>query len=164
MKSIWAMMFRLAVIEDRNGETIDGEETIRRYAEHCAKKGSVYWNASSLTKGMSAKQEKFYRNLVEQGYDVPVYFVVRNERYANEFAYRGTLLSINSSPVPTFCPDPERIPDCFGKEDACVWIGIKELKREGRARAEDYLIASTGRDLRWALDHSQYKFGYLIEK
>lgn len=65
-------------------------------------------------------------------------------------------------PVP--CPEPELRPEIFQDDgNSCLWLKLKDI-RLSKEKAEHFMIASTGRNLKWTICNSRFFFGYIMEE
>ncbi len=155
------LFIKLGQIQDKDGRPLDGEQTVRIYMQTEQEKGPLWWDVSSLPRGMSPRRLRQYQQGMAEGQKLHLYFLIHNAHYDNEIAFRARVLAIRSASEPMPCPEPRQRPDCFASGRGACWLQLAEFREETDRKAADFIIASSGLDLSWAVRHSQYKFGYI---
>ncbi len=159
-----SLFMKLGKIRLSDGSELDGEDTILAFEQCCREKGSAWMGIDSLRHGMQEKRAAHFQRALEEKQRIRVYFAIHNEHYDNDIAYEAVLEKLINWKEPVLCPEPELRPEIFRDDgEACLWLKLKEI-RPSREKAENYLIASTGRNLKWTICNSRYFFGYIEEK
>lgn len=157
------LFMKLSTTYDVDGNTLDGDETIKAYIENCNNNnlGYTWFSTRSLHSGMQKKKVEFYNRIIKDGENVKILFAVSGE--VNDIKYSAKILSIVSSRDNIKCPgEPESVPDEFGKDErGKIWIKITNIRREENLRADMLVVGSTGSNLKQVISNSQFHFGYV---
>lgn len=158
------IFMKLGVATTSDGNTLDGEETMRTYIEDEKNRGYTWFSTQSLYYGMSKDRVKYYNNKINSGNNIRILFAVNNENYDNDIAFSADVLEIYSDKMPISCPG-NGYPLEFGNEEkAKIWIKLKNIEEEDSINASMLKITTTGRDLKQTITNSQYHFGYVSYK
>lgn len=158
------ILMKFVTISLPDGRKIDGEETAELLAGYCAQKGYVWMGVSCLPRGMSAKRAERFSRAIGEGQRIRLFICVNNEHYDNEIAYSARITRLVASGEPVSCPQREDRPAEFADEKSRVWLRLEELKKETGTKAEDWVVAATGSDVKWLLEHSRMSFAYVAER
>lgn len=157
------IFMKLGASSDREGNILDGMDTMEAYRRNCEKNGYGYtwFSTESLHFGMAKKKVRYYNSLAESGEEVTILFAVREE--VNDIKYSAKVLSIASSRDSLPCPGEEgSIPEEFGGEDeAKIWIQITDIREENELKAAMFNVRSTDANLKQVISNSQFHFGYV---
>lgn len=157
------IFMKLGASSDREGNILDGMDTIEAYRRNCEKNGYGYtwFSTESLHFGMAKKKVRYYNSLAESGEEVTILFAVGEE--VNDIKYSAKVLSIASSRDSLPCPGEEgSIPEEFGGEDeAKIWIQITDIREENELKAAMFNVRSTDANLKQVISNSQFHFGYV---
>ncbi len=158
-----SLFMKLGKIRLSDGTELDGEETILAFAQCCRDKGSVWMGIDSLRHGMQEKRAARFQRALEEKQRIRVYFAIHNQHYDNEIAYTSILEKLVNMKEPVQCPDHDMRPAVFRDDGkACLWLKLKEIQ-PSKEKAEHFVIASTGRNLKWTICNSRFFFGYIEE-
>ena len=157
------IFMKLGASSDREGNILDGMDTMEAYRRNCEKNGYGYtwFSTESLHFGMAKKKVRYYNSLAESGEEVTILFAVGEE--VNDIKYSAKVLSIASSRDSLPCPGEEgSIPEEFGGEDeAKIWIQITDIREENELKAAMFIVRSTDANLKQVISNSQFHFGYV---
>ena len=157
------IFMKLGASSDREGNILDGMDTMEAYRRNCEKNGYGYtwFSTESLHFGMAKKKVRYYNSLAESGEEVTILFAVGEE--VNDIKYSAKVLSIASSRDSLPCPGEEgSIPEEFGGEDeAKIWIQITDIREENELIAAMFNVRSTDANLKQVISNSQFHFGYV---
>lgn len=157
------IFMKLGASSDREGNILDGMDTMEAYRRNCEKNGYGYtwFSTESLHFGMAKKKVRYYNSLAESGEEVTILFAVREE--VNDIKYSAKVLSIASSRDSLPCPGEEgSIPEEFGGEnEAKIWIQITDIREENELKAAMFNVRSTDANLKQVISNSQFHFGYV---
>lgn len=157
------IFMKLGASGDREGNILDGMDTMEAYRRNCEKNGYGYtwFSTESLHFGMAKKKVRYYNSLAESGEEVTILFAVGEE--VNDIKYSAKVLSIASSRDSLPCPGEEgSIPEEFGGEDeAKIWIQITDIREENELKAAMFNVRSTDANLKQVISNSQFHFGYV---
>ena len=157
------IFMKLGASSDREGNILDGMDTMEAYRKNCEKNGYGYtwFSTESLHFGMAKKKVRYYNSLAESGEEVTILFAVGEE--VNDIKYSAKVLSIASSRDSLPCPGEEgSIPEEFGGEDeAKIWIQITDIREENELKAAMFNVRSTDANLKQVISNSQFHFGYV---
>jgi hypothetical protein len=157
------IFMKLGASSDREGNILDGMDTMEAYRRNCEKNGYGYtwFSTESLHFGMAKKKVRYYNSLAESGEEVTILFAVGEE--VNDIKYSAKVLSIASSRDSLPCPGEEgSIPEEFGGEDeAKIWIQITDIREENELKAAMFNVRSTDANLKQVISNSQFHFGYV---
>lgn len=157
------IFMKLGASSDREGNILDGMDTMEAYRRNCEKNGYGYtwFSTESLHFGMAKKKVRYYNSLAESGEEVTILFAVREE--VNDIKYSAKVLSIASSRDSLPCPGEEgSIPEEFGGEnEAKIWIQITDIREENELKAAMFNVRSTDAKLKQVISNSQFHFGYV---
>lgn len=157
------IFMKLGASSDREGNILDGMDTMEAYRRNCEKNGYGYtwFSTESLHFGMAKKKVRYYNSLAESGEEVTILFAVGEE--VNDIKYSAKVLSIASSRDSLPCPGEEgSIPEEFGGEDeAKIWIQITDIREENELKAAMFNVRSTDANLKQVIPNSQFHFGYV---
>lgn len=157
------IFMKLGASSDREGNILDGMDTMEAYRRNCEKNGYGYtwFSTESLHFGMAKKKVRYYNSLAESGEEVTILFAVGEE--VNDIKYSAKVLSIASSRDSLPCPGEEgSIPEEFGGEDeAKIWIQITDIREENELKAAMFNVRSTDANLKQVISSSQFHFGYV---
>ena len=157
------IFMKLGASSDREGNILDGMDTMEAYRRNCEKNGYGYtwFSTESLHFGMAKKKVRYYNSLAESGEEVTILFAVGEE--LNDIKYSAKVLSIASSRDSLPCPGEEgSIPEEFGGEDeAKIWIQITDIREENELKAAMFNVRSTDANLKQVISNSQFHFGYV---
>ena len=148
---------------DKDGNPLNGHETIGTYIRNCMFNGLGYtwFSTESLHFGMAKKKVEYYNNLARKGENVKILFAVGEE--INDICYSAKVLEIVSNKDSIGCPGEEIcIPDEFGKEEKRrIWIKITDINEEKSLKAAMLKVRSTDANLKQVISNSQFHFGYV---
>ncbi len=157
------IFMKLGASSDREGNILDGMDTMEAYRRNCEKNGYGYtwFSTESLHFGMAKKKVRYYNSLAKSGEEVTILFAVGEE--VNDIKYSAKVLSIASSRDSLPCPGEEgSIPEEFGGEDeAKIWIQITDIREENELKAAMFNVRSTDANLKQVISNSQFHFGYV---
>lgn len=157
------IFMKLGASSDREGNILDGMDTMEAYRRNCEKNGYGYtwFSTESLHFGMAKKKVRYYNSLAESGEEVTILFAVGEE--VNDIKYSAKVLSIASSRDSLPCPGEEgSIPEEFGGEnEAKIWIQITDIREENELKAAMFNVRSTDANLKQVISNSQFHFGYV---
>ena len=157
------IFMKLGASSDREGNILDGMDTMEAYRRNCEKNGygHTWFSTESLHFGMAKKKVRYYNSLAESGEEVTILFAVGEE--VNDIKYSAKVLSIASSRDSLPCPGEEgSIPEEFGGEDeAKIWIQITDIREENELKAAMFNVRSTDANLKQVISNSQFHFGYV---
>lgn len=157
------IFMKLGASSDREGNILDGMDTMEAYRRNCEKNGYGYtwFSTESLHFGMAKKKVRYYNSLAESGEEVTILFAVGEE--VNDIKYSAKVLNIASSRDSLPCPGEEgSIPEEFGGEDeAKIWIQITDIREENELKAAMFNVRSTDANLKQVISNSQFHFGYV---
>lgn len=157
------IFMKLGASSDREGNILDGMDTMEAYRRNCEKNGYGYtwFSTESLHFGMAKKKVRYYNSLAKIGEEVTILFAVGEE--VNDIKYSAKVLSIASSRDSLPCPGEEgSIPEEFGGEDeAKIWIQITDIREENELKAAMFNVRSTDANLKQVISNSQFHFGYV---
>lgn len=156
-----SLFMKLGTIRTRNGEEIGGRGTMAAYMRNCAGNGYTWYGTNSLTNGMNTEKAREYNALAQAGF-LKIYFAMNQEGVENEIAYSADVAEICSSSQPAKAPcEAYEYPEEWTGCERNIWIKIRNLKEETEVLAEDFIIASTGNNLKEVIQKGQYIFGYI---
>lgn len=159
-----SLFMKLGKIRLSDGTLLDGEDTILAFEKCCRKKGSAWMGIDSLHHGMQEKRAARFQRSLEEKQKIRVYFAIHNSHYDNEIAYEAILEKLVNMKEPVPCPEPELRPEIFQDDgNSCLWLKLKDI-RLSKEKAEHFMIASTGRNLKWTICNSRFFFGYIMEE
>ncbi len=147
-----------------DGRRIDGEETARILMAECDKSGHVWMGIDSLPRGMAEKRVSRFLSAIGEGRKIHLYICVNNRNYRNEIAFSALIGDIAVSADPMPCPEKSGRPEVFSGGTSRNWVRLTDMKEEHQAKAEDFIVTSTGSDLKWLLEHSRMSFAYVSER
>lgn len=157
------IFMKLGASSDREGNILDGMDTMEAYRRNCEKNGYGYtwFSTESLHFGMAKKKVRYYNSLAESGEEVTILFAVGEE--VNDIKYSAKVLNIASSRDSLPCPGEEgSIPEEFGGEnEAKIWIQITDIREENELKAAMFNVRSTDANLKQVISNSQFHFGYV---
>lgn len=159
-----ALFMKLGYSETNDGEILSGHGTMEAYLRNCEKNGYTWYSTNSLKSGMNDEKVRKYNTLAEAGY-LKIYFAMNQDDIDNDIAYVADVEEIISYPQPTVapCKDYEYPLEWTGTKNN-IWIKIKNLARDDSLSADDFVVASTGNNLKEVIKKGQYIFGYIIRK
>lgn len=156
-----SLFMKLGVSTSAKGDSIGGIETMKIYEVHCEKNGYTWYSTNSLKTGMNADKVKFYNEMANAGY-LKIYFAINNDTIDNDFAYVADVEEIVSYSQPTVAPCLNtEYPDVWRGNKNNIWIKIKNLAEVKELTADDFVVVSTGNNLRKVIQKGQYIFGYI---
>lgn len=159
-----SLFMKLGYSETNTGEVLGGHGTIVAYMRNCAVNGYTWYSTNSLKSGMKEDKVREYNELAEQGY-LKMYFAMNQDDVDNDIAYVADVEEIISYTQPTVapCQDYEYPEEWTGAKNN-IWIKIKNLKKEESLSANDFVVASTGNNLKGVIQKGQYIFGYITRR
>ena len=153
---------KLSMSSDREGNPMDGHETIDAYVRNIEENGFGYtwFSTESLHFGMAKKKVDYYNQFIKNGEKVQMLFAVSDEE--NDICYSATVLEIVSGRESVQCPGEQGSePEEFKGEKVKIWIKIKDIQEEKTLRASMLKVRSTGANLKQVISNSQFHFGYV---
>lgn len=157
------IFMKLGTSYDREGNALDGYDTVACYRRNCEENGLGYtwFSTESLYFGMAKKKVAYYNALCKAGETVKLLFAVGEE--VNDIVYSATVLEVASAREASKCPgEPGSIPDEFSiEEKARIWIKLKDIREEHELKAAMLNIRSTDANLKQVISDSQFHFGYV---
>ena len=124
------------------GSLVSGQEAMRIYRNHIAKKGYTRFDTDSEI-GQDKREE--YQAKISDGEKVLILFTVNDE-----VTYRAEVMRIVSSRNRSLCPEPNGQPPYFLKEGqyaARAWIKIRNLTPENAIKVKMLKLTKSGDDL-----------------
>jgi hypothetical protein len=144
---------------------VDGNETMKIYKDFCDKNGSVWFSTNSHPKGVGKQKYKEFTDVIDKGNTVEIFFIVgKGCNGTNDIEYRAKVIDIESDAKGIDSPDVNLTPIEYKKENKKIWIKISNLQKFNEVSVKDFVIASTKKDLKEAIEGSQYHFGYIKRK
>jgi hypothetical protein len=93
-----------------------------------------------------------------------MYFAMNQDDVDNDIAYVADVEEIISYTQPTVAPcKNHEYPGEWTGVKYNIWIKIKNLQRENSLSANDFVVASTGNNLKGVIQRGQYIFGYITK-
>lgn len=90
---------------------------------------------------------------------------MNQDRIDNDIAYVADVEQIVSTKTPEKAPCKEyEYPSEWTGEEKRIWIRIKNLNREDKLTANDFIVISSGNVLKDVISKSRYIFGYICRK
>lgn len=156
-----SIFMKLGYTETTSGDTMGGHATMNAYIRNCEANGYTWYSTNSLKSGMNEEKVRKYNALAEAGY-LKMYFAMNQDDIDNDIAYVADVEKIISFQQPTEapCDDYEYPAEWTGCKNN-IWIKIKNLKRETTLTAADFVVSSTGNELKGVIKKGQYIFGYI---
>lgn len=149
--------------KETGSKPMTGRETIQAYLHNMMDngKGFTYFSTSNLHTGMAEKKVKEYTERIDSGEDVKIYFILNDEKTANDIAYSATIKEIISSKtkIPAPCKEDE-YPHEFVGEEATIWLKLENIQPEYAESANDYIIITKGTILKESISTGQCAFMY----
>ncbi len=143
-----------------SGDVIDGIETMKIYKNHCDNVGHTWYSTHSLKTGMKDEKVAFYNEMAQLGH-LKIYFAMNNKYIDNNIAYVADVEEIVSYNQPTVAPcSDDEYPETWKGMKYNIWIKISNLK-ETDLSADEFVVVSTGNNLRSVIRKGQYIFGYI---
>lgn len=144
---------------------VDGNETMEIYKSFCDKNGSVWFSTDSHPKGIGKQKYKEFTDAIRKGNTVEMFFIIgKGCNGTNDIEYRAEVVDIESNADGIYSPDVNLTPIEYRKENKKIWIKISNLQEFNKLSVNDFVIASTKKDLKEAIEGSQYHFGYIKRK
>lgn len=144
---------------------VDGNETMKIYQDFCDENGSVWFSTNSHPKGIGKQKYKEFTDAINKGNTVEMFFIIgKGCNGTNNIEYRAEVLEIESDADGIYSPDVNLTPMEYKKENKKIWIKISNLQKVNELSVKDFVIASTKKDLKEAIEGSQYHFGYIKRK
>ncbi|NFA42581.1 hypothetical protein EXM65_08320 [Clostridium botulinum] len=144
---------------------VDGNKTMKIYKDFCDKNGSVWFSTNSHPKGIGKQKYKEFTDAINKGNTVEMFFIIgKGCNGTNNIEYRAEVLDIESDADGIYSPDVNLTPMEYKKENKKIWIKISNLQKVNELSVKDFVIASTKKDLKEAIEGSQYHFGYIKRK
>ena len=156
------IFMKLRMSSDREGNPMDGHETIDAYVRNIEENGLGYtwFSTESLHFGMAKKKVDYYNQFIKNEKKVQILFAVSDEE--NDICYSATVLEIVSGRESVQCPGEQGSePEEFKGEKVKIWIKIKDIQEEKTLRASMLKVRSTGANLKQVISNSQFHFGYV---
>lgn len=157
------IFIKLGTAYDLDGTPLDGDEIVEAYMRTAEENGFEYawFSTQSLHFGMAKKKVSYYNQLIQSGEKVSMLFAVGGE--VNDIRYAATVMEIVSDKDQITCPgESGSVPEEFGdKEEAKIWIKIKDIRAESNLQASMFKVRSTDRNLKQCISNSQFHFGYV---
>lgn len=161
-------VYEIAIMMKLGNDTevkVDGNQTMEIYKNFCDKNGSVWFSTDSHTCGMGKQKRKEFIDAINKGKTVEMYFIIgKGCNGSNEIQYKAKVLSIESDKNGMSTPDANLTPNQYKQEVKKIWIKITNLQVFNKLSVNDFIIASTKKDLKSTLENSQYHFGYIKKK
>ncbi|MBO5373423.1 MAG: hypothetical protein J6A75_12015 [Lachnospiraceae bacterium] len=159
-----SLFMKLGYSETNDGQRLGGEGTIQAYIRNCEMNGYTWYSTNSLKSGMNEEKVRKYNALAEAGY-LKMYFAMNQDDIDNDIAYVADVEEIVSYTQPTAapCQDFEYPEEWTGSKNN-IWIKIKNLKKEEVLSAKDFVVSSTGNELKGVIQKGQYIFGYISRR
>lgn len=156
-----SLFMKLGQATTDDGEELNGSETIEIYEAHCNRNGFTWYSTNSLKNGMKREKAKSYNDLAQAGH-LKIYFAMNDHQVNNDIAYVADVMEVISYEVPTIAPcDAGEYPEEFQNCKNNIWIKVQNLHKEETLHAEDFVVASTGNNLKQVITKGQYIFGYI---
>ncbi|WP_252244004.1 hypothetical protein [Clostridium sp. ZBS14] len=160
--------YEIAIMMKLGNDTevkIDGNKTMEIYKNFCDQNTNVWFSTNSHTSGMGKKMRKKFNDVISRGETVEIYFIIgKGCNGTNDIEYRAEVVNIESYAKGICSPDVNLTPIEYKKENKKIWIKITNLQRVNNISVKDFIIASTKKDLKEAIEGSQYHFGYIRRK
>ena len=159
-----SLFIKLGYSKTGTGEVLSGHDTIEAYMRNCAINGYTWYSTNSLKSGMKEEKVRKYNELAKQGY-LKIYFAMNQDDIDNDIAYVATVEEIISYTQPTVapCQDYEYPTEWTGAKNN-IWIKIKNLQKEESLSANNFIVSSTGNNLKDVIKKGQYIFGYIRKR
>lgn len=162
------MVFEISImmkLGDENKTRVDGNEIMEIYNKFCTQHGSVWFSTDSHPKGIGKEKINEFEGAISRGETVEIYFVIgKGCNGTNDIKYKANVISIESDANGIFSPDTKLTPDEYKNENKKIWIKLENLKKFNKLSVEDFIIESTKKELKEAIENSQYHFGYIKRK
>lgn len=108
---------------------------------------------------------KEFMDAIKKGETVEMFFIIgKGCNGRNDIEYRAQVIDIESDAKGLSTPDVNLTPKEYINEKKKIWIKITNLQRFNELSVKDFIIASTKKDLKSAIESSQYHFGYIQRK
>ena len=144
---------------------VDGNQTMIIYKDFCDKNKSVWFSTDSHPSGMGKEKMKEFMDAIKKGETVEMFFIIgKGCNGRNDIEYRAQVIDIESDAKGLSTPDVNLTPKEYINEKKKIWIKITNLQRFNELSVKDFIIASTKKDLKSAIESSQYHFGYIQRK
>ncbi len=157
-----SLFLKLGKIQLNDGRHWDGEDTIRCFMEKCDESKHVWFGLDFLKNGISDKKKELLNDLIEAN-ALKIYFAVNNQHYENEIGFTANVVKLIAEKELQQCPDIQYVPTEFAESSSSkVWLMLENIK-ESDKHAEEFIIASTGSNLKYVITHSRFFFGYIME-
>ena len=159
-----ALFMKLGYSETNEGKIVGGHGTMEAYIRNCRENGYTWYSTNSLKSGMNDEKVRKYNALAEAGY-LKMYFAMNQDDVDNDIAYVADVEEIISYTQPTVatCEDYDYPEEWTGAKNN-IWIKIKNLERDDSLSADEFVVASTGNNLKEVIQKGQYIFGYIVRK
>jgi hypothetical protein len=157
-----SLFMKLGVSTTASGVKIDGMKTIELYKQHCDSNRYTWYSTNSLKTGMNEKKATLYNRMAESGH-LKIYFAINSKKAGinNNIAYEADVKKIVSYSTPTKAPcRDDEYPEKWKGIKNNIWIKIANLKKSNES-ADDFVVVSTGNNLRDVIRKGQYIFGYI---
>ncbi|NFG58429.1 hypothetical protein FC778_06875 [Clostridium botulinum] len=160
--------YEIAIMMKLGNDTevkIDGNKTMEIYKNFCDQNTNVWFSTDSHTSGIGKKMRGKFNDAISRGKIVEIYFIIGKRcNGINDIEYRAEVVDIESDAKGICSPDVNLTPIEYKKENKKIWIKITNLQRVNNINVKDFIIASTKKDLKEAIENSQYHFGYIKKK
>lgn len=140
----------------------NGVQTMRVYEQFTKEHKFAWFSTNALSTGIAKKQQGKFLKSVHDGYEVEMYFAVgKTSDGNNDIMFKANVLDIRSDSECINSPDVSLTPEVWRDYNCKIWIKIANIQSIKELKAADFVVESTGRNLREVIDKSQYLFGYI---
>lgn len=161
-------VYEIAIMMKLGNDTevkVDGNQTMEIYKDFCDKNGSVWFSTNSHTKGIGKQKYEEFTDVIHKGNTVEMFFIIgKGCNGTNDIEYKAEVVDIESDAKGISTPDANLTPNEYKQEVKKIWIKLINLQKYNDLNTKDFIIASTKKDLKPAIENSQYHFGYIQKK
>lgn len=159
-----SLFMKLGYAITNDGRQLGGHETMEAYIRNCDENEYTWYSTNSLSTGMNDEKVREYNELAQSSH-LKIYFAMNQDDIDNDIAYVANVDEIVSYPHPTKAPcENYEYPEEWTGTKNNIWIKIHGLKRDESLSADDFVVVSTGNNLKDVIRKGQYIFGYICRR
>jgi len=159
------LFMKLGWSSTANDEPINAIQTMKLYMKDEKMRGYTWFSTSALPWGMSKKQVKYFKKIIQKGEKLKILFAAGIDAGGdNDIVFNAEVLDIVSYKEPDQSPESNALPKEFTGEDATIWLKIKNIEPEEHISANQLKVKSTGSSLDKVISTSQFHFGYITRR
>lgn len=140
----------------------NGRQTLDIYKQFADSKGAVWFSTDSHTKGMGKAKKNEFINAIKSGKVVEMYFAIsKTSDGENKMIAIAEVQDIISEKDGTMTPDSQLTPEQWKTDKNKIWLKITHITYLEHVDCNDFIVASSGRNLMDIISISQHHFGYI---